>query len=84
MKTLLAPLAAGAHITALALHPRETLLAAGTSRGGVLLLRLDTEAWADLAAHSEGAPVAGLAFSACGRRLFSAAGSATFEWGVAD
>lgn len=84
MKTLLAPLAAGAHITALALHPRETLLAAGTSRGGVLLLRLDTEAWVDLAAHSEGASVAGLAFSACGRRLFSAAGSATFEWAVAD
>lgn len=84
VKTLLAPLAAGAHITALALHPRETLLAAGTSGGGVLLLRLDTEAWAELAAHGEGWPVAGLAFAACGRRLFSAAGGATLEWGVAD
>lgn len=82
VKTLLAPLAAGA-ITALALHPKETLVAVGTSGGGVLLLRLDTEAWAELAAHAEGAPVAGLAFSTCGSRLFSAQGTATFEWGVA-
>ena len=80
----MAPLAAGAHVTALALHPRETLLAAGTSSGTVLLLRLESEAWVELAAHGEGTPVAGLAFSTCGRQLFSAAGSATFQWGIAD
>lgn len=83
LKTLLAPMVGGAHITSLALHPAETLLAAGTSAGSVLLLRLETESWAELAAHGEGAPVVGLAFTACGRRLFSAAAAAsaaTFEW----
>lgn len=80
IKTLVAPLAGGAHITALALNPQETLLAAGTSSGTVLLLRLQTEAWAELAAHAAGAPVAGLAFSPCGKQLFSAGTSATFVW----
>ena len=82
IKTLLAPLAGGAAITALALHPREALLAAGTTAGSVLLLRLESEAWAELAAHAEGVPVAGLAFSACGSKLFSAAGTATFAWDI--
>lgn len=82
IKTLLAPLEGGAAITALALHPRESLLAAGTTAGTVLLLRLESEAWADLAAHAEGVPVAGLAFSACGSQLFSAAGTATFVWDI--
>lgn len=76
VKTLLAPLAGGAAITSVALHPSEVLLAAGTSAGTVLLLRLETEAWADLAAHAEGAAVVGLGFSPCGQRLFSAAAGA--------
>ena len=82
VKTLLAPLAGTAGITALALHPQEELLAAGTTAGSVLLLRLETEAWAELSAHGEGEAVAGLAFSACGRQLFSAAGTATFVWHI--
>ncbi|KAL4458496.1 hypothetical protein ABPG75_013361 [Micractinium tetrahymenae] len=76
VKTLLAPVADSAAITSLALHPTEALLAAGTSAGTVLLLRLETEAWAELAAHAEGAAVVGLGFSPCGRRLFSAAAGA--------
>ena len=82
IKTMLAPLAGRAAITALALHPQEELLAAGTTAGSVLLLRLDSEAWAELAAHAEGMPVAGLAFSTCGGKLFSAAGTATFVWEI--
>ena len=82
IKTMLAPLAGSGAITSLALHPRETLLAAGTTAGSVLLLRLESEAWAELAAHAEGVPVAGLAFSTCGGKLFSAAGTATFIWDI--
>lgn len=80
IKTLFAPLAAGAAITALALDPKESLLAAGTSGGTVLLLRLATEAWSELTAHSSA--VTGLAFTAGGIRLISAAGTATFVWDV--
>ena len=84
VKTLLVPLAAGAAggITALALHPREELLAVGTGRGSILLLRLETEAWAELAAHGGDASVVGLAFSACGGRIYSTAGTATFVWEI--
>ncbi len=83
IKTLVAPLAdRGSALTALALSPDERLLAAGTSAGTVLLLRLETEAWTELAAHAAGAPVKGLAFSSCGTRLWSAAGTATYEWEV--
>lgn len=83
IKTLVAPLAdRSSAITALALNPDESLLAAVTSAGTVLLLRLETEAWTELAAHATGAPVKGLAFSSCGTRLWSAAGTATFEWEV--
>lgn len=83
VKTLVAPLAdCGSAITALALNPEESLLAAGTSAGTVLLLRLQTEAWTELAAHDEGVAVKGLGFSSCGTRLWSAAGTATLEWEV--
>ena len=83
VKTLVAPLAdCSSAITALALNPEESLLAAGTSAGTVLLLRLQTEAWSELAAHAEGVAVKGLAFSSCGTRLWSAAGTATLEWEV--
>jgi hypothetical protein len=81
-KTLLAPLPPGAAISVLALHPGETQLAVGTTAGSVLLLRLESEAWAELAAHGEGGAVAGLAFSACGTRLYSGAAGAcaTLVW----
>lgn len=82
LKTLVAPLA-GAYITSLALQPcGEGLLAAGTSSGSVLLLRLETEAWVEIAAHAAGAAVRGLAFTACGARLYSSAGTATVGWDV--
>jgi WD40 repeat protein len=84
VKTLLAPLAGGEAVTALALHPREELLAVGTAAGSLLLLRLETEAWAEVSAHGEGEAVAGLAFSACGSKLYSAAGTATFVWSVEE
>lgn len=80
VKTIVVPVEGGAAITALALDPAERLLAAGTSSGTVLLLRLESEAWAELAAHAAEASVVGLAFSDCGSELFSAAGSATFVW----
>lgn len=76
VKALMAPLAGGAAITSLALHPAEAVLAAGTSAGTVLLLRLETEAWAELAAHVEGTAVVGLGFSPCGRQMCSAAAGA--------
>lgn len=82
IKTVMAPLVGGTGITVLALHPKEELLAVGSTNGSVLLLRLETEAWAELSAHAEWEPVVGLAFSACGRRLFTAAGTATFVWEV--
>jgi hypothetical protein len=82
IKTLLVPLAGSTAITALSLHPTEELLAVGTASGSVLLLRLETEAWSELSAHGGNNAVVGLAFSACGGRLFTAAGTAAFEWCV--
>ncbi|GAB4822057.1 hypothetical protein N2152v2_009103 [Parachlorella kessleri] len=64
--------AASGEVTALAVAPGDRLLAAGTSRGTVLLMRGDTEAWCEVG--NQGAVVRGLAFSRCGSKLFSVAG----------
>eukprot|EP00887_Chlorella_sp_A99_P006316 scaffold3.g6316.t1 len=79
VKTSLAP-TADQPLTAIAVHPREELLAVGTAGGAVLLLRADTEAWAEVAGHGE--PVRSLTFARGegGERLLSAAGGATFVW----
>lgn len=76
VKTSLAP--TDEVFTALAVHPREELLAAGTVGGRLMLLRSDTEAWSELNAH--GQPILGLAFASGGTKLFSGAGTANFVW----
>lgn len=78
VKTSLLPCAAP--LTALAVPPGEALLAAGAADGSLLLLRADTEAWARMPAAHGGSPVLGLAFSSCGRWLYSGGSAATLVW----